>query len=69
MVISTREVVYDGIKNISTEPLNSGQGGPEMRQALLSLVLMVVILGGCSQGGPAAPDNEPTAGAGVTFAD
>ena len=40
-----------------------------MRWAFLGLVLLGATLSGCSQGGPAAPDNEPTAGAGVTFAD
>ena len=41
----------------------------ETRRVLLGLVLLGATLSGCSQGGPAAPDNEPTAGAGVTFAD
>ena len=40
-----------------------------MRQAFLGLVLLGAVLSGCSQGGPTAPDNEPEAGTGVTFAD
>lgn len=40
-----------------------------MRRTLLATVLLGAVLSGCSQGGPALPDNEPSAGAGVTFAD
>lgn len=40
-----------------------------MRRAFLGLVLLGATLSGCSQGGPATPDDEPMVGAGVTFTD